>query len=359
MLTRRAMLGAGAGLGGFLAARGMAALPGAAGAAAAVPVVDRLELTVLADGTVSSFAVPVERPGLKILAPQRAATSYRLTLRGEWGYSVLADAFVGDRRSRILVDFGYTPEALASNMAILGIDPATIDAMVLSHGHYDHFGGLAALLGRVRRGTPLYVGGEEAFCARLRGTDADGPSFGTLEKADILAAGIDLRVAPAPQVVAGAALTTGRIPFVSAERPRVPSAMLPGQGCVRAGLDADRRDLDLFVDDAVHELGTAFALKGKGLVVIASCSHRGIINTCLAARTASGVDHIHAIMGGFHLVPPQTPAQALQTLALMRALGPDYVFPGHCTGEAFIAPAMAEMPDQVFRTVVGSRIVLT
>jgi 7,8-dihydropterin-6-yl-methyl-4-(beta-D-ribofuranosyl)aminobenzene 5'-phosphate synthase len=323
-----------------------------------VPEIDRLALTLLADSTVSSFATPVERPGLKILPPERAASSYRLTLRGEWGYSVLADAVgAGGARHRALIDFGYTPETLASNMALLGVDPATIDAMVLSHGHYDHFGGLAAVVGRVKRGTPLYVGGEEAFCARLRGVSPDGPSFGQLEKADLVAAGIDLRVTSTPQDLADIGFTTGRIPFVSPEKPRVPTSMLPGQGCRRAALDTDRRDLDFFVDDAVHELGTAFHLKGRGLVVISSCSHRGIINTVRAAQAASGVDKIHAIMGGFHLVPPQTSQQALQTLALMQALKPDYILPGHCTGEAFIAPAIAQMPDQVFRTVVGSRII--
>jgi len=347
MLTRRMVLASGLAL--------AAPLPGAA-APIVVPEIDRLALTLLADSTVSSFATPVERPGLKILPPERAASSYKLTLRGEWGYSVMADAANAGARHRVLIDFGYTPETLASNMALLGVDPATIDAMVLSHGHYDHFGGLAALVGRVKRGTPLYVGGEEAFCGRLRGVSPDGPSFGQLEKADLVAAGIDLRVTSAPRDVADIGFTTGRIPFVSPERPKVPTAMLPGQGCRRADLDADRRDLDFFVDDAVHELGTAFHLKGKGLVVIGSCSHRGIINTVRAAQAASGVDRIHAIMGGFHLVPPQTPQQALQTLAMMQALKPDFILPGHCTGEAFIAPAIAQMPDQVFRTVVGSRI---
>jgi 7,8-dihydropterin-6-yl-methyl-4-(beta-D-ribofuranosyl)aminobenzene 5'-phosphate synthase len=348
MLTRRMLLATGVCL--------AAPLPGAA-APIAVPEIDRLALTLLADSTVSSFATAVERPGLKILPPERTASSYRLTLRGEWGYSVLADAAgAGGARHRVLIDFGYTPETLASNKALLGVDPSTIDAMVLSHGHYDHFGGLAAVVGRVKRGTPLYVGGEEVFCGRLRGVSPDGPSFGQLEKADLVAAGIDLRVTSTPRELADIGFTTGRIPFVSPERPKVPTAMLPGQGCRRAELDADRRDLDFFVDDAVHELGTAFHLKGKGLVVIGSCSHRGIINTVRAAQAASGVDKVHAIMGGFHLVPPQTPQQALQTLAMMQALRPDYILPGHCTGEAFIAPAIAQMPDQVFRTVVGSRI---
>lgn len=349
MISRRLMIAGGL----------AAALPWRALAATlTVPVIDRLELTILADGTVSSFAVPVERPGLKILPPARSSGSYRATLRGEWGYSALADTSAASVHHRLLIDFGYTPEALASNMALLNIDPMTIEALILSHGHYDHFGGLAALLGHVRRGTPLYVGGEEAFCARLRGTSPDGPGFGELEKSDLIAAGLDLRVVPEAQTVAGAAFTTGRIPFVSSEHPKVPTAMLPGQGCNRTGLDADRRDLDYFVDDAIHEIGTAFHLKGKGLVVIGSCSHRGIVNTVRAAQAVSGIEKVHAVMGGFHLVPPQTPAQALETLAMLQALKPDFIFPGHCTGEAFIQPAMSQMPDQVFRTVVGSRIII-
>jgi 7,8-dihydropterin-6-yl-methyl-4-(beta-D-ribofuranosyl)aminobenzene 5'-phosphate synthase len=149
-LTRRTMLFSGLACG----------LASNAGASLSVPVTDRLSLTILADGSVSSFAAPVEQPGFRILPPPRAAT-HRRTLRAEFGYSVLADALVGDARHRIVIDFGYTPETLTSNMAILGIDPQTIDAMVLSHGHYDHFGGLPALARRVRRGTPLYVGGEE------------------------------------------------------------------------------------------------------------------------------------------------------------------------------------------------------
>jgi metal-dependent hydrolase (beta-lactamase superfamily II) len=160
---------------------------------------------------------------------------------------------------------------------------------------------LPALSRRVRRGTPLYIGGEEAFCARVHGVSADGASFGELRRTDLLARDLDLQIGPIAQIVANAAFTTGRIPLVSPERPRVPTSMLPGRGCRRADLDPDRRHLDVFPDDAVHELGTAFHLRGKGLVVIGSCSHRGIINTVLAAQAASGVDRVYAIAGGFHL----------------------------------------------------------
>ena len=346
--TRRALIG------------GAMALPLARAARAAplaVPTIDRLTLTILADGAVSSFAQPAEGAGMRLAPPPRSQ-DYRRTLRAEFGYSVLAEATQDGRSRRVLIDFGYTPEALANNIELLGVDPASIDAMVLSHGHYDHFGGMPAVLGKVARGTPLFVGGEEAFCERLRGIAAGAPSFGRIDRAALAAAGIDLRVGVAPERVAGAAFTTGRIPLRSAEHPKVPSAMLPGEGCRRELLDPDRREASVFVDDAVHELGTAFHLKDKGLVVIGSCSHRGIVTPVLQARTVSGVDKLHAVAGGFQLVPPQTPADAAATLAMLRELNPRYLFPGHCSGEAFIAPALAQLPERVFRTVVGSRIEL-
>ena len=112
-----------------------------------------------------------------------------------------------------------------------------------------------------------------------------------------------------------------------------------------AEIEADKRGRDFVVDDAVHELGTAFHVAGKGLVVIGSCSHRGIINTVRQAQAVSGVEKVHAIVGGFHLVPPQTPAQVAETVALMQAIGPDYIVPGHCSGELFIAAATAGSPS--------------
>lgn len=327
-----------------------------AGGTLVVPAIDGLELTVLIDSTTAVFGGAVAREGFRSMPPP-ITRDYHTAFAGQWGYSLLARSTVGDTVRRTLVDFGYTPEALLNNMALLGVDPATIEAAVLSHGHYDHFGGLDGLLatGKVRRGTPLFVGGEEAFCNRIRGTEPDGPPFGALDRPAIRTAGLDLHVSPEPAIVAAHGFTTGRIPLTSPERPRVPTGMLPGQGCSRQLLDVDKQAAAFVVDDAVHELGTAFHLRGKGLVVIGSCSHRGIINTVRRAQAVSGIDKVHAIAGGFHLVPPQTREQALETVRLMQALNPDYVIPGHCTGETFIAAAQAAMPDKVLRSIVGTR----
>ena len=70
----------------------------------------------------------------------------------------------------------------------------------------------------------------------------------------------------------------------------------------------------------------------------------------------TGERRILAIVGGFHLVPPQTPAQAIETVELMRTLAPAYVVPGHCTGETFLAAAQAASPNRVSRAPVGTRL---
>ncbi|MDF0487952.1 MBL fold metallo-hydrolase [Sphingomonas sp. H39-1-10] len=342
----------------LLALAGAALVPGfpVFGAATlSVPAVDRLHLTVLIDSTTSVFGGAITRPDIRIVPPPITA-DYHTAFAGQWGYSLLARWSAAGAARTTLIDFGYTSAALLNNMALLDIAPGTIDAMVLSHGHYDHFGGLDGLLasGTVRRGTPLFVGGEEAFCARIRGTAPDGSSFGAIDRAMIAKAGINLIVSGDPRIVAGQGFTTGSIPFVSPERPRVPTGMLPGRNCERSLLDPAKRDKNFVVDDAEHELGTAFNVAGRGLVVIGSCSHRGIINTVRRAQAVSGIDKVHAIVGGFHLVPPQTRDQALETVALMQAINPDYIIPGLCSGETFIAAALAAMPDKVIRSIVGA-----
>ena len=333
----------------------MPTLPLFAAGTLSVPVVDRLQLTVLIDSTTSVFGASITRPDIRV-APPPITADYHTAFAGQWGYSLLARSQSAGAARTTLIDFGYTADALLNNMALLGVAPETIDAMVLSHGHYDHFGGLDGLLasGKVRRGTPLFVGGEEAFCARIRGTDPAGSSFGAIDRPMIRKAGIDLLTSGESRIVAGQGFTTGRIPFVSPERPRVPTGMLPGQNCDRGLLDPEKRDKSFVVDDAEHELGMAFNVAGHGLVVIGSCSHRGIINTVRRAQAVSGIDKVHAIVGGFHLVPPQTRDQAMETLALMQAINPDYIIPAHCTGETFIAAALAAIPEKVIRSVVGA-----
>ncbi len=122
--------------------------------------------------------------------------------------------------------------------------------------------------------------------------------MGALDRKALAAAGFDVRTAPAPAVIAGHAFTTGIIPLATTERAAIPTRMVPGVGCDANLLQPAKRDKASVLDDGEHELATAYAVKGLGLVVISSCGHRGILNTIHRAQQVSGIGKIHAVVGG-------------------------------------------------------------
>ena len=113
-----------------------------------------------------------------------------------------------------MIDFGFTPDALINNTDLIGIDPAQLDALVLSHGHYDHFGGLAGFLrhhsGKLKAKLPIYIGGEEAFCSREWTAPPARGDFGVFDRKALENADLAVTYAEAPALVAGHGFTTGR-----------------------------------------------------------------------------------------------------------------------------------------------------
>jgi 7,8-dihydropterin-6-yl-methyl-4-(beta-D-ribofuranosyl)aminobenzene 5'-phosphate synthase len=358
--TRRSVLGAGAI--GLLAAatRSTAEKP-----VLAVPEVDSLSLQVVTDNaTFGPFLDNLDLPGMKVLrtggGPAHMPRMLPHALLGEFGLSIVGESRLAGQVRRVMVDFGYSREVLANNLALLGIDPGTIDAAVLSHGHLDHYGGFAGLFGEkapAGRHVPLTVGGEETFCERIALIGDPPPIMGALDRGALGKAGFAVSVNPKPAIIAGQAFTTGVIPLESFERAAIPTQMRPGTGCDRALLAPAKRDLAQLPDDGEHELATCYAVKGLGLVVIASCSHRGVINSVRRAQAVSGIDKVHAVIGGFHLVRPRTEDEARRTVAEFAQIDPTYIIPMHCTGEVFIAEALRLMPQKVVRSYVGSRFV--
>ncbi len=344
---------------------GLATRAYAARKALVVPVVDRLMLQVVDDAaTFGPFLDDLDLPGMRVVragngGPPNTPHMLPRALVGEFGLSLLGESTIDATTRRILVDFGYSKEALSTNMQLLGIELATIDASVLSHGHLDHYGGFPAF-GQSpprRRRIPLFVGEEEAFCERVAMIGKPPPVMGTLDRAALAKAGFDVMLRAEPAVVADHAFTTGVIPLSSAERVAIPTRMRPGVGCDRAAINVIKRAIVELPDDAEHELATCYLVKGLGLVVIASCSHRGVINSVRRAQEISKISKVHAVVGGFHLVRPRTPADVEATVAMFEAIDPTYIIPMHCTGEAFIAAAQRAMPTKIIRSYVGSKFI--
>ena len=362
LLTRRFVLAGGCG------AAAIASLPlHAAPTRFQVPIVDSVTLTELTDSsTFGPFLPDLELPGLKVRRagngnPPGYTRMSSKALMAEFGLSLLAESRIETNSRRVLVDFGYSAEVLGNNMAMLGIDRSMIDASVLSHGHLDHYGGFPALsrADNAKGGAlPLYVGGEETFCERVAMIGNPPPVMGTLDRAALAHAGYEVRIAPQALVIAEQAFTTGIIPLETRERPAIPTRMRPGIGCERDSLRTDKRNLNEIADDGEHELATCYAVKELGLVVIASCSHRGVLNSIRRAQAVSGIDKVHMVIGGFHLVRPRTEAEAKETVVALKAIDPDYIVPMHCTGEVFIEEALRQMPEKVIRPYVGTQLVM-
>ncbi len=329
-----------------------------------VPVVDRLAVRVVTDNIVIQFVPNETRDGLTVerksgnTAPDKPP---RAILNGEWGLALHAESKRGEETRQVLIDFGYTPEVLLNNLAILKIDPSAFDAMVLSHGHYDHFGGMVGFLkanaGALKRKLPFYVGGEDTFCLRRN----PGGNFGALDRKAIMDADLSLMIAAEPAILADHAFTTGRIGQTSFEKPLRATdeivGIFDGFGCYPEKMPAAKNTGQYIPDDFDHELATVYMVKGKGLVVLTSCSHRGVINTVRQAKAASGVDKVHAVLGGFHIVPPLGDDYIHTTIEEFRALDPDHLIVGHCTGDRFYDLARLALGDKVIHSAVGTRFV--
>lgn len=367
-LRRRDFLKASALMAGA-AASGFKCVEIASAAPIQVPTIDKLSARVLIDQSHDIFmrgstvnGVVHEAPG-----PGRSADA-RNVLHNEWGLSLYLESQREAEARTMLLDFGYTAPAIINNMGLLKVDPAKIQALIVSHGHIDHYGGLIGFLDKYRDVLPpdvkLYAGGEDNFCHRVSRTGTPGQfgEGGTLDRRDIAAHKVATVLCETPTVILGHAFTTGKIKRNSIEQilpnTLVDYAQPDGQACAYSHYTAAELQGKIVPDEHVHEHATCFNIRGKGLVVISSCGHVGIVNSVRQAQEVSGVQKVHAILGGFHLGP--APGDYLkQVVAEIKKLEPDVVVPMHCSGLNFLLEARAQMPENVIQTSTGSRLIFS
>lgn len=319
------------------------------------PVVDSLSVRVVVDSVFDQFMPKATHPSVTIEHVGRIRSNLNSTLAGEWGLSLHLESRNAGATSQYLLDFGYTPEILVRNLTLLGIEPERLNGLILSHGHRDHYGGLPGFIAqyrdRMRDDLQLFAGGRETFREKWVGSrDEEPASWGALDRAALEAARVETVCCDTAQALAGP-FTTGNIARRSFER------VLPNTLVEPTPVDhftEDERRGRLVPDRHPDEHATCYVVRGRGLVVISSCSHCGVLNAVRTAMAVSGVDKLHAVVGGFHLgVAP--PDYVDHTIAEMKALAPDVIIPMHCTGRTFIAKLRAEMPDRLIDWNTGSR----
>lgn len=249
-----------------------------------------------------------------------SANPKRPRLIAKHGLSFFIELKVGKETTRLLMDTGPKPDVILHNAQMLNIDLRKIDLIMLSHGHYDHTGGLLGVLKNADRRTPV-ITHPESFGAKF------------VAKKRFKYAGIPFL----PSKLGG----TRSIPILS----RKPFAILPGvfvSGEIKRTTDFESVEgfktirKHRLVDDYMPDDQALFVMvKSRGLVVITGCAHAGLINTIKQAQRVTGSRSVYGIAGGFHLAGASA-KRIKATVDGLRKVGIKALMPCHCTGKIAI-----------------------
>ncbi|HWS30169.1 MAG TPA: MBL fold metallo-hydrolase [Clostridia bacterium] len=252
------------------------------------------------------------------------------------GICLVVDVYRAESRKRILIDGGYSSEIVLHNMALMGIDPSSIDVAVLSHGHPDHFGGLAGVLMAVGHTVPLYVH-PDAFIPRSiirpNGLSMDYINR-ELSVARLEAAGARVMPLTSPIQLAPGFMLTGQIERTEEFEREVPKGRMR---VINGGLEPD---------DICDDMGFVCNIRDEGLVVVSMCGHSGIVGTIQHCRKLTGVEQVYGVLGGFHLGHPGVPREKItRTIEALGQMKVKVLAPIHCSGQITRTAAAELLPE--------------
>jgi 7,8-dihydropterin-6-yl-methyl-4-(beta-D-ribofuranosyl)aminobenzene 5'-phosphate synthase len=276
--------------------------------------------------------------------------------QAENGISILAAVRTGRHTQQTLFDLGLTGSVLSHNLVALRRDPAAIDHVVISHGHPDHYGGIARFLEMLSRPIPVATH-PQAFLPRYAlMSDGRASAFynQAFQQEDLERRGARLVLSKEPLELGWGILTTGEIPrVVDFEGP--PKSMSRGD----PGLYQVSEDGQYRIDEVWDEQGLIIDVKGEGLVVLTGCAHAGVVNTILRAREICGEKPIRAVLGGFHLGFPTTPTENVEkTVEALRDLDVRVIVPMHCSGLNAHRQFMDVLPTRYVQPAVGTTLMI-
>ncbi len=311
-------------------------------------VADRVRITVIIDNFYDGLLMPGKNMQRHSFLDPRAQGVTRLPpyLSAEHGLACCIEISAAGRKSKLLMDFGLTADGAARNLAALGTDLSQVEAAVLSHGHFDHYGGLEKVIGMVPgngKPLPLYVG-KEAFLSRYICTPGKKLELGRLDPERAESAGCEIREISQPAEILPGVLVIGPIPRVTEFEQGSPALMVDRNGSIEQ-------------DDFAGELSLSFNVAGKGLVVLTACAHAGIVNTVKRAVEITGVEKVYAVLGGFHL--SGAPEDKInKTVAQLAGMMPELIAPMHCTGFQALKEFSQAMPGSFVLYSAGTQYIL-
>jgi 7,8-dihydropterin-6-yl-methyl-4-(beta-D-ribofuranosyl)aminobenzene 5'-phosphate synthase len=303
---------------------------------------DSLRLTVLVDNFVDMLMV--DEPGLtRVGMPEHFAPRHGTPL-AENGISFVLEVEHGRRSTTILFDAAISAHALQHNAEVLGVELSSVDVVVISHGHPDHFGGVYGALEAIGRPVPLVVHPHAFRTRMITRPDAVLPFINRELSADALrSAGAKVVEVRDAMPLAPGVCTSGEIATTVEMEREAPKGRL----CLCEGhLEPDPIDDYLTLVVNVRDLG---------LVVLDPCGHAGVLSSLAHARNLAGVDRVHAVLGGFHLGHPGISQERIdKTAAELASLGPALISPMHCSGFRAQRAIAEQMPEAFKQMSVGT-----
>jgi len=320
--------------------------------------VDALTVQVLMDNVTDSTLVddgPVKRANFFNMASGPRVPVAVLTgveppaqLLAEHGFSALVTITKAGRVHRILFDAGVSPHGVVENMRRLELPLGDVELIVLSHGHWDHVGGMEGIAGKLGRANlPILIHPEFWSRRRIALPGSDPLELPSPSRSALKGAGFQIVEERHPSfLLDGSVLVTGEV-----DRTTEFEAGFRGHEAYRD--DAWEAD-PLILDDQALVL----RLRDRGLVLISGCGHAGIVNTVHYALKLTGERQVCAIIGGFHLSGPMFEPIIDPTIEGLAALSPSLLVPAHCTGWKAMHRLAARFPDAFVQSAVGSSVQL-
>jgi 7,8-dihydropterin-6-yl-methyl-4-(beta-D-ribofuranosyl)aminobenzene 5'-phosphate synthase len=304
-----------------------------------IPILQAVTIEILVDNFFDVFEP--SRPGIvERVVPGRL----KKPLVAAHGLAYLVTLNQQGKLTRILMDAANSPLPLFNNLEALEHSLEEIDAVVVSHGHPDHYGGLFEFLAR-RTGGPLPVYlHKDVFFPKVLVTPRGRIGPWVLELDQLVAANVKLYENLGPELVMGQALLTGTVEATTDYEKPLPSFRRKVNG---------QDEQDLFPD----EQALVAVVEGRGLVVIGGCSHPGIVNMVKYAQKLTGVNRVSLVIGGFHLTPGGD--ELIQhTIQGLKELNPELIMAGHCTGFQALTKLAAAFPDNFMVSCVGTKVMV-
>jgi 7,8-dihydropterin-6-yl-methyl-4-(beta-D-ribofuranosyl)aminobenzene 5'-phosphate synthase len=261
----------------------------------------------------------------------------------EHGFSMLIRVFSEDKPSCVLFDTGGSPERILENAECMGISLSEVECIVLSHGHYDHFGGLVSAVKAINKADLPIIVHENMF--KTRGS---ANSKGAIRKYSEF---------PTEAQLSPARMVSTKKPSLTAEDMVCITGEIPRKTSFETGYTQHKA----FVSGAwksdpwiMDERAIATNIKGKGLVVISGCAHAGIINTVAYAQQITGTRKVYAVMGGFHLAGKEFESRIQPTIEELQRINPELIVPSHCTGWRAMCAMAKAFPEAFVWNSVGN-----